>query len=126
MDFFVLQRVTHVNVLLAQVVGLSLRTNVVFATRLLIDTSWVELADSLAVGVEVQVEEDLEVGVQHKDGVVNVGVEGLPLPVRHTVFVSGILVKDIIYLTKAFVVSNPYYNTENETKVLKNPYGMLK
>ena len=71
-----------------------------FAASLLINTGRVELADGLAVGVKVQVEEDLEVGVQHEDGVVNGGVEGLPLPVRHVVFVSGILVKTLFLYQK--------------------------
>ncbi len=72
------------------------------STGLLTDTSRVKFADRLSVGIKVEVKEDLKVGVQHEDGVIQVSIKGLPLPVRHIVFVSGILVNTIkvAYLTE--------------------------
>ena len=43
--------------------------------------------------VEVEVEEDLEVGVEHEVRQVVVA-NGFPLPVRHAALIAGILVKE--------------------------------
>ena len=48
------------------------------------------MADGFSVSVEVEVEEDFEVGVEHEVRLVVV-VDGLPLPVRYFVLISGIL-----------------------------------
>ena len=59
----------------------------------LVRAGHVNCAGGLAVGIEVEVEEDLEVGVEHEIRQI-VGADGFPLPVRHAALIAGILVKE--------------------------------
>jgi hypothetical protein len=81
---------TYINVLLSQIKCFGLRTNSSLSASSLFRASLVERANGLSVGIEVQVKEDLEVGVQHEVSLVVVA-NSLPLPAWNTVLVTGIL-----------------------------------
>jgi hypothetical protein len=81
---------TYFNVFLPKVESFRQRADPEFSASFFLVASGVQFADSLAVGIEVEVEEDLEVGVE-KEVVHVVGAGRLPLPVWHPVFISGIL-----------------------------------
>jgi hypothetical protein len=81
---------TYINVLLSQIKCFGLRTNSSLSASSLFRASLVERANGLSVGIEVQVKEDLEVGVQHEVSLVGVA-NSLPLPAWNTVLVTGIL-----------------------------------
>ena len=80
----------HLHVALGQVEGLCLGADAVVAAGVLFDAGHVDLAVGLSVAVEVELECNLEVGVEHEVGLVVVA-NGLPLPVREVVRVSGVL-----------------------------------
>ena len=73
-------------------ISISFGAEVVLAARTVLDAVRFQLANRLPVLVELQVEEDLEVGVEHHRDL-STGQLSLPLPVRSVVLqvAGGIL-----------------------------------
>ena len=76
--------------MLGQTVRLCLGAAAFLAAGVLLDAGDVDPARRLSLGVQAEVEDELEVGVEHEEGLV-VGADGLPLPVGKVALVSGIL-----------------------------------